>query len=163
MIRKTLTLVFAGLVLGACRPANTVTDEQRTAATAEVRQTLEALFAAMNAHDSDSVLSFYRNDPDLAYVGLIQPIVGKAAFARAAGPYYDRQPDVTFDVTVLHIQILSPTVAAAVTTGNSTENANLVWTHVFVKDADGRWLVAQEHEAWPDCVEAPTVSEHPGM
>jgi uncharacterized protein (TIGR02246 family) len=164
MFRNVVSFTLIGAALVACRPADTpVTDDQRTAAVTEVTQTLDDLFSAMNAHDGDGVLSFYRDDPDLAYVGLIQPIVGKAAFSRAAGPFYDREPDVTFEHTVLHIQVLSPTVAVTVTTGSSTKTESIVWTHVLVKNPDGRWMIAHEHEAWPSCVEVKTVEEHPGM
>lgn len=164
MFRKALSVLVVGATLAACRPAEpTVTDDQRTALTAEVNQTLADLFAAMNAHDGDAVVSFYRDDPDLVYIGLIQPIVGKSSFARVAGPYYDRHPEATFEYRVLHVQILSPTVAVTLTTGSSNKTETIVWTHVLVRDPDGRWLVAHEHEAYPSCVEVETVEDHPGM
>jgi uncharacterized protein (TIGR02246 family) len=163
MFRKALSVLLVGVSLAACQPPDsTVTDDQRTALTAEVNQTLADLFTAMNGRDGEAVLSFYRDDPDLIYIGLIQPIVAKETFSRVVGQWYRRNPGVSFEHQVMHVQILSPTVAATFTVGSSSERPSIAWTHVLVRGEDGQWKIVHEHEAWPQG-EAPEMGTHPGM
>ncbi len=147
---------------GACRPASTeLTDAQREAIVSEVNQAVGELIDAMNAHDGDRVVSYYMNSADFAYVGVTDITVGWEHFANLVGPWYGRNTDVTFDYEVLHIQVLSPTVATVIFQGSSTEAEFLMWTQVLVRGDDGQWAIALEHESWPECTEPPR--SHPDV
>ena len=136
-----------------------LTQARREALAEEVRAVMGQLTDAMNAHDPDRVLSFYRESEAFVYVGCTDPMFGWSTFSRLVAPYYRTNTDVTFHQEILQLQILSPTTAVVTLRGGSTEAEALFWTEVLVREADGRWLIAHEHESWPGCDEPPPL--HP--
>jgi hypothetical protein len=85
--------------------------------------------------------------------------MGFETFAERVTPYYRTNTEITFQQEILRIQILSPTSAVVTLKGSSTGAEHLFWTEVLVREADGRWLIAHEHESWPDCPAPPPL--HP--
>jgi uncharacterized protein (TIGR02246 family) len=155
-----LLTVFLALFATACDSApSPLTEGEREAIALEVEETLGQLTEAMNAHDSERVLAFFRNSDDFLYLGCTDFILGWEAFSRLLGPYYPANPDVVFQQEVVRTQVLSPTVAVAALRGSSTDAEALFWTEVLVREEDGRWLIAHEHESWPGC--SPPSAPHP--
>jgi uncharacterized protein (TIGR02246 family) len=159
MRSRVFALMFAVMAAG-CQPTAELTDAQRDEITSQANEAVNGLFGAMNAADSDQVLSHYVDGGDLAYVGTLSIGVGREGFAAMVESYYSRHPDVTFTHSIIHTQVLSPTVAVVFSEGGSSDAEYLVWTHVLVRADDGSWLIAYEHEAWPG---AEPPSRHPGM
>lgn len=154
-------LMLGTLAAGACRPAAPeLTDRQRHAIAQEVNQAVDGLFAALNAHDADRVLSHYVDGEDVAYVGTVSLTTGREVLASMVRQYQARHPEATFSHRIVHTQVLSPTVAVVFSEGSSSQAEHLAWTHVLVRGEEGRWLIAYEHEAWPG---ASPPSRHPGM
>ena len=152
-----IAILSTAVVTGACQPASTeLTDAQREAIAAEVNQTVAGLIEAMSAHAGDRVLGHYMNSDAFAYVSIVDAMVGWDGFAQTVGPWYDANPDVTFEYEILHTQVLSLDVATVVFRGSSTEAEALMWTQVLVRSEDGSWMIILEHESWPQCVEPPT-------
>ena len=152
------TLAIA-LIAGACQPvAPELTEAERDAIAAEVVEIIGELFEAMNAHDPELVLNHYLDSADFMYVGDTDSHVSRGWLERVVRSWYPGHTDVTFTHQVMHVQVLSPTVAAALTRGSSSEVPTLVWTHVLVRGDDGRWVIAHEHEATSD---EPPPAEHP--
>ena len=149
------------LLSGACTapPPSPFTGAQRDSLALEVRGVMADLTEAMNAHDPDRVLSFYRESEEFVYLGCTSLLFGSETFAVRVGPYYTNTPDVTFEQEILRIQVLSPTTAVVTLQGNSTDADALFWTEVLTRESDGRWLIAHEHESWPGCPDAPPL--HP--
>lgn len=149
----------AVLVAGACQPAAPqLTEAERDAIATEVVEVIGELFEAMNAHDPERILGHYLDTVDFVYVGGTDSHVSRDWLAAVVRRWYPRHRDVTFAHQVVHVQVLSPTVAAALTRGSSSETGTLVWTHVLVRGDDGRWVIAHEHEAGSD---EPPPAEHP--
>lgn len=140
----------------ACIPEPATLDQaQEEALATEVRETLAGLTEAMNDHDPERVLAFYRQDEEFIYVGCTYFMFGWETFSPRAGSYYIANPEVTFERELTQLQVLSPTVAVAALRGGSTEAESLFWTEVLVKE-DGVWKIAHEHESWPGCSPPPT-------
>jgi len=149
-----LTVVLALLSAACDSGAPPMTQAQRDSTALlvlEVEETISRLTEAMNAHDSEGVLEFYRNSEEFLFLGCTDFILGWDAYSRIVGPYYRRKEDVTFQQEVVRTQILSPTVAVVAVRGSSSAAEALFWTEVLVREEDGRWLIAYEHESWPDC------------
>jgi hypothetical protein len=155
-------VLFTGLFLFAtlaCAPASEELDPDRVQALKlEVQQTLSDLTEAMNRHDPNEVLSYYRSGEEFLYLGCTDVLLGWQAFSVRAGNYYRANPDVVFQQEVIRIQVLSPSVAVAALRGSSSEVEALFWTQVLVKE-DGAWGIAYEHESWPGC--SPPPVPHP--
>jgi ketosteroid isomerase-like protein len=117
------------------------------------------LTAAMNSHDPDSVLSFYLDSDEFVYVGCTDLMFGRDTYSTLVAPYYRNSTDVTFQQEILEIQVLNRTAAVVTLRGSSTEAPSLFWTEVLVRQDDGRWTIAHEHESWPGCDEPPAL--HP--
>ncbi|MGD2134837.1 MAG: nuclear transport factor 2 family protein [Gemmatimonadales bacterium] len=156
---RLLILIAALAALGCSARPGQLGEAERAVIVRDVRQAIDDLFAAMNAHDADAVLAHYRAVDDFAYVGVTDLQVGPEPFSARMRTWHDAHPDVVFDHQIVHIQVLSPTVAVAVVRGSSTDAEVLTWTQVFVRD-DGAWRIAHEHEAWPGS--EPTRGPHPG-
>jgi len=140
------------ILLPACGPGTeTLTEAQRNAIRAEVEETLVGLTEAMNAHDPDRVLAYFRDSEEFLYLGCTDFIMGWDAFSSRVGPYYTANRNVTFEQTIVRTQVLSPTVAVVALRGSSSDAEALFWTEVLVREKDGRWRISHEHESWPDC------------
>lgn len=126
-------------------------DAQRQAIAQEVEETLGRLTEAMNAHDPEAVLGFYRHSEEFVYLGCTDFLLGFDTFSTRVGPYYPAHPEVTFHQEVVRTQVLSPTVAVVALRGGSSAAEALFWTEVLIRSDDGRWLVSYEHESWPGC------------
>ena len=155
-----LSTVLLALLVTACDSAPPpLTEGERDAIALEVEETLGQLTEAMNAHDSERVLGFFRNSDDFLYLGCTDFIMGWDSFSRILGPFYPANPDVVFQQEVVRTQVLSPTVAVVAVRGSSSQAEALFWTEVLVREEDGRWLIAHEHESWPGC--SPPSTPHP--
>lgn len=149
------------LLAAACRTgAPALGEAERAVVVREVRRAIDDLFTGMNAHDADAVLDRYRTGDDFAYVGVTDPQVGPEPFTAHTRAWHQTHPDVQFEHEIVHIQVLNSTAAVAVVRGSSTEAPTLVWTQVYVRDGDGVWRIAHEHEAWPGS--EPARGPHPG-
>jgi len=160
-MRDGLPLIaFLALLVTACDSGpSPFTEADRDVIALEVEETLGQLTEAMNAHDSERVMGFFRNSDDFLYLGCTSFILGWDTFSSMVGPYYPANPDVVFQQEVVRTQVLSPTVAVVAVRGSSTEAAALFWTEVLVREEDGRWLITHEHESWPGC--SPPSPPHP--
>jgi len=159
MNHRAVTL--AALLLAACAPRSSELNDQTRAATVkEIRQAVDDLFDAMNAHDAERVLRRYQESDDFAYVGVNDVEVGWETFQQRTRQWYQQHPEDTFEHTLLHVHVLSPTVAVAIVRGSSSDAPQLAWTEVFVRDGR-RWKIAHEHEAWPGATPIGTAP-HPG-
>lgn len=141
------------LFLAACTagPAS-FTHEGRQALVGEITAAAGALTEAMNAGDSEAVLSFYRDTEDFTYIGCTGFILGGQAFARLVGPYYNPGRDEVFEQRIVRTHILGPDAAAVSLRGASSSGRALFWTQVWVRE-NGRWVITLEHESWPGCPE----------
>ncbi len=152
------------LAVGACQPASqALTDSQRAAITAELQAAVTSLFDAMNAHDAERLLGHYLNDEDFAYVGCTVLRLGWEGYATMARMWHRAHPEVTFEHEILHSQVIGPGAAVVTVEGSSTQAPYLMWSLVFTRGNDGAWLIAQEHESWPDCGEPPPPHPMTGM
>ncbi len=164
-----LTAILALLPLACDAGSAPLTQTERASIALEVEETLGRLTEAMNAHDSERVMGFFRNSDDFLYLGCTDFMFGWDTFSRLVGRYYSRSEDVTFQQEIVRTQVLSPTVAVVALRGSSTEAEAeaLFLTEVLVREEDGRWLIAHEHESWPGCSPPsdphPSTSEMPGM
>ena len=150
---------FLMLLTVACTPGGGGLDDTRKEALrSEVEETLAGLTEAMNGHDSEEVLEYFRESEEFLYLGCTDFLLGWEAFSRRAGMYYVANPEVVFQQEVVRIQVLSPTVAVAAIRGGSTDAEALFWTEVLVKE-DGNWVITHEHESWPGC--SPPTAAHP--
>jgi uncharacterized protein (TIGR02246 family) len=155
-------LVLPVLVLGACEapPAPlTSTQQEPDSVDAEVREVVAGLTTAMNAHDPERVLSFYLQSDEFVYVGCTDPMFGWDFFSTVVAPYYRTATDVTFQREILQLQLLGTDAAVVTLRGSSSEAPALFWTQVLVRQDDGTWVIAHEHESWPGCAEPPPL--HP--
>lgn len=155
------SVILVAVLLAACAPQGPeITDAARDAATRGVRDTVERLFDALNAHDADRVLSHYQKSDDFAYIGVTDVEIGWETFAMRTRQWHMTHTGTTFEHQLLHVHVLSPTVAVAIVRGSSSDAPQLTWTYVFVRDG-GDWKIAHEHEAWPGS--APReLRPHPG-
>lgn len=147
------------LVLGACDPQS-AQDLDVPQVTAEVEGAVASLFEAMNAGDVDAVLDHYMGDGNFLFAGVTRVLTDREAWSERVQLWYRVNDEVTFEHQLLSLQVLAPTVAVTAIQGGSTEAEFLLWTQTWVKDATGRWLIAAEHESWPECVDPPRA--HPG-
>jgi ketosteroid isomerase-like protein len=146
-------LCLAAPALSCTRAPAVLTDEEQRAVTAEVREAIIDLRAAMNAQDPQRVSTRYDRSGDFAYVGCTELILGGAEYRRITSPYYSASRSVTFEQEVVHIRALDRHAAVVAMRGSSTRAPHLFWTQVWIKDGSGRWVVGHEHESWPGCRE----------
>ena len=159
-MRNAALLAFLAIPLAvACSPEpEPFTQAQKNALAVEVRETLSGLTDAMNSHDPDSVMAYFRQSEEFLYLGCTYFMLGWETFSPRVWSYYIANPTVTFQQEVIRVQVLSPTVAVAALQGASSEAEALFWTEVLVKE-DGAWHIAHEHESWPGC--SPPSNPHP--
>jgi uncharacterized protein (TIGR02246 family) len=148
MRMRALCALAAVAALGACQPAREVDGARRAAIQKAVVETVDDLYAAMNAHDPDRVLDHYLKTDDLLYVGVGNSVLGWETFSSMTRPWYPMHPDVTFEYEIVRVQVLAPDVVTVTAKGSSTEAPFLMWTRTLVL-RDGQWLIALEHESWP--------------
>jgi uncharacterized protein (TIGR02246 family) len=144
------------LVLGAgaaCLPTSDASEldaTERAAIESEVREAVGGMFAAMNAHDADGILEHYTERDDFLYVGIVNPAPGRGLLEQLVRTWAGRDSTVTVSNQVVHIQVLSPTVATVFSQGGFSSNEHgSAWTHVLLREADGPWRIVLEHEGWP--------------
>jgi ketosteroid isomerase-like protein len=146
--------------LGACS-APTSQEIDVPQVTTEVEAAVASLFEAMSAGDGDAVMAHYIGEGNFLYAGVTRVATDWEAWSGQVKMWYRANAEVTFEHQLLSLQVLAPTVAVTAIQGSSTEAEFLLWTQTWVKDdATGRWLVAAEHESWPECVDPPRA--HPG-
>ena len=159
MRNAALLAILAIPLAVACSPEpEHITQAEKDALAVEVRETLSGLTEAMNSHDPDRVMAYFRQSEEFLYLGCTYFMLGWETFSPRVWSYHVANPKVIFQQEVVSIQVLSPTVAVAALQGGSTEAEALFWTEVLIKE-DGAWLIAQEHESWPGC--APPPNPHP--
>jgi uncharacterized protein (TIGR02246 family) len=149
------------LVVGAsCAPAPAAfTDADRERAEAEVRAASMALVDALNAHDADSVLTFYSLDDDFTYVPCTDMLFGGKLFSGITRNLHATYRDAVYTMEVRSLRLLGPD--AAVVSLSGTMLTPLFTTRVLRRGDDGRWRIVWEHESWPGC--ADPTPPHPGM
>jgi len=148
-------LVFAA----SCTPAPAAfTDADRERAEGEVRAASLALLDALNAHDADSVLTFYSLDDAFTYVPCTDMLFGGELFAGITRSLHASYRDAVYTMDVRSLRVLGPD--AAVVSLQGTMLAPLFTTRVLDRGDDGRWRIVWEHESWPGCAD-PTPA-HPG-
>ena len=150
-VRATATLLLLGAVSCSAPDESTPANEPGAVA-AEVAEAVAALTGAMNAHDRETVMSFYVDDPDFVYVGCTGFIFGGANFKRIVGSSYEANREVQFRQDVVNTKVLSPTAAVVTLRGGSTEAPDLFWTQTW-ESVEGQWRVVGVHESWPGCSE----------
>ena len=151
-MRSSITLAIplaAWITACGSPPSAALSDEQRQTLVTEVVETIDGLFAAMNAHDPDAVLEHYLDSETFTYVGVSSAIPTYDLLERNLRLWYARYPEALFEYEILEVRVLNPTTGYAVVRGSSTESDALMWTQVLVREADGRWVIALEHESWP--------------
>lgn len=160
-MRKHLLITLATTTMAAACQAGgtTVTDGQRAEIAAQVAQTIDSLFAAMNVGDVDAITSHYRKSDQLMSVTVAQDLKGWEAFSSVTRSFYQQHPDEKFQHRIVQTQVLAPNVAAVTMAGSATSADFLMWTDVLVRE-EGRWVITLEHESWPG---APAPSVHPAM
>ena len=152
MVRKSLPVLGSALLLIACASGPDARPSLDDAALMEeIQETLTGLTEAMNAHDPDAVMGFYRQSEEFVYLGCTSFLLGFDTFSSRVRPYYSAHPEVTFHQEIVQTEILSPTAAVVALRGGSSEAEALFWTEVLVRADDGRWLITYEHESWPGC------------
>ena len=156
-MRTGVLLAFLPLILAtACRSdGESFGQEQAEALEVEVRETLAGLTEAMNQHDPDRVLGYYKESERFLYLGCTYFMLGWETFSPRAWSYHVANPQVVFHQEVVEVQVVGPTVAVAALQGGSSEAEALFWTEVLVKE-DGAWKITYEHESWPGCPPPPT-------
>lgn len=158
-IVASMACILVFFTAAACSPGPAPFGQaQKDALRVEVEETLAGLTEAMNAHDPDAVLGYFRESDEFLYLGCTEIVVGWDAFSHRAAMYYVASPEVLFEQEVVRVQVLSPTVAVAAIRGGSTDVEDLFWTEVLVKE-DGDWVIAHEHESWSGC--SPPSAPHP--
>jgi uncharacterized protein (TIGR02246 family) len=142
------------LVLAACTPAQTgFTEAQRAQAESQVREVVAQLATAMNSQDPDQVFAHYRESREFVLIGCTDLMFGTEYFTRVLRPFLGSPREAPLEKEVLRIQILTPEAAVVTLQGGSAGGPPLFWTLVLVREGDGRWLVAHEHQSWPGCRE----------
>lgn len=148
------------LVAASCAPATPpFTDEDRAIAEAEVRAASLALVHAMNAHDADSILTFYQLDDSFTYVPCTDVLTGGDFFAGLTRSLHASYRDAVYTMRIASLRVVSGDAAVVSLEGSML--APLFTTRVLSRGDDGRWRIVWEHESWPGCPD-PTPP-HPGV
>jgi ketosteroid isomerase-like protein len=156
-----MLLCAVAVAAAACqRPTTEMTESDRDAIAGQVREAVDAYFAAQNSNDAEEVFQTYLHSEDFAYLGVNDVFVGWEGFSAMVTNWFRNRPDIKFEHQTQLIQVMSPSVAVATVRASSTEQEFLLFTQVYVKNDAGRWVVAHEHVSWP---EAPAPRRHPGM
>jgi uncharacterized protein (TIGR02246 family) len=147
------------LALAACAPAaqTSFTEAQRALAEAEVRDAVAQLTAAMNSQDPDRVFALYRESREFVLVGCTDLMFGTEYFTRVLRPFLGSPREAPLEQELLRIQVLNPETAVVTLRGGSAGGPPVFWTLVLIRERDGRWLVAHEHQSWPGCSEPARV------
>ena len=147
------------VVASSCTPAPApFTDDDRERAEIEVRAASMALVDALNAHEADSILTFYSLDDDFTYLPCTDFAFGGKFFAGMTRSLHASYRDAVYEMNVRSARVFAPD--AAVVSLQGTMLTALFTTRVLRRDDDGRWRIVWEHESWPGCAD-PTPA-HPG-
>ena len=147
------------LLAASCAPARPSLDEaEREAIASEVRVASAALVDALNAHDADSILTFYSPDADFTQVACTSFVFGGESFANLTRSLHANYRDAVYDMTIRDVLVLGPDAAVVALEG--TMLGPLFVTRALRRVDTGRWLVAWEHESWPACPSP--APPHPG-
>jgi hypothetical protein len=157
-----LSALAVCLATGACHATSgrELTEARRAAITNEVNQTVDSLFADMNAHDVDRIFAHYRESDDFLYVTVSETMRSWKTFSTVTRSYWAQHPDVTFKHHIVQTQVLAPNVAVVTMEGSATTAPYLTWTQVYVRE-NGRWVITLENESWPGA--RPPAPSHPAM
>lgn len=159
MRRLVASLLLAPLVASCAPSATPLTEKDRQAIVEEVTEAVGRLRDAMNAHDAERVMSFYDIGPDFIYVSCTDFFLG-TRYRTVASLYFRPSRGVTFEQELVQVKVLAPDAAVATIRGSSSQAPHLFWTQVWVRKADGGWIITQAHQSWPGCLEP--RSPHPG-
>jgi uncharacterized protein (TIGR02246 family) len=153
-----LRMLASLVALAACTPSQTVfTEAQRARSESEVRDAVAQLTAAMNSQDPDRVFALYRESREFVLVGCTDLMFGTEYFTRVLRPFLGSPREAPLEQELLRIQVLNPETAVVTLRGGSAGGPPLFWTLVLIRERDGRWLVAHEHQSWPGCPEPARV------
>lgn len=149
------------VLVAACAPASgPLSDAQTRAVDREVREASAALVDAMNAHEADTILSFYRLDDAFTYVGCTGMTFQASVFEGLLRGYHRNNPDAETAMSVQRLRVLDAGTAVVTLQGSSGDIEALFTTRVFQRGDEGGWQVVYEHESWPGCPDP--VRPHPG-
>jgi len=155
MRRWIPAVLWTLLPLSACvAPSTELSDVEALAVQEEVTATVDAFVEALNRHDPEEVMSFYAPEADLVRLGCTNIAVGLETIRQRITIYHQQRKDVTFSMEVAYVKPLTATSAVASVRGGTSNTAGLFWSLGMVEQPDGRWLIAYEHQSWPDCPEA---------
>jgi ketosteroid isomerase-like protein len=155
-----VVLCAVTVTTAGCQPPSAEpTEFDREEVVGEVREAVGGYFAAQNSNDAERVFDTYLQSEDFAYLGTTSVMAGWDRFSATVANWFRNRPDIAFEYEIALVQALSPTVAVATVRASSTQQEWLLFTQVYVRHDDGRWLVAHEHVSWP---EAPAPRRHPG-
>jgi uncharacterized protein (TIGR02246 family) len=148
------------LLLASCgAPTTDVSPELAAALEGEIREAAESYLAALNAHDAEVVMSHYVTDESVLQISCSELRLGHEFISSRAGPFHTQYPEMVFDMGVIHVRVLGPGSGLAVLRGTLPIDGVTI-TLAYETDGAGRWLIAHEHRAWPEC--PPPVTPHPG-
>jgi uncharacterized protein (TIGR02246 family) len=152
MSRRNLAASWTLVLAAACAvPDSLPNPDRETQLQDEVRTTVEAFVDALNAHDPEAIMEFYAPDVDLVRLGCTNVSVGRETIGARVYAYHERRTDVTFSMQVVYVKGLTPMSAIATVRGGTSNTAGLHWSLGMVKQPEGNWLIAYEHQSWPDC------------
>jgi ketosteroid isomerase-like protein len=154
MLKRFRPLALVTLLMtGACAEASpNLSEADRQVIVSEVTGVMDELLGAMNAHDTERVMSFYTDAPEFLALTCTSYITGGRNFKALVGPTYGPRTGATFEQRVVAVQALSSTAALVSLTGSSSKAPSLFWTRILTK-RDDRWLITYEHQSWPGCSE----------
>jgi len=136
-------------------PSLEVDEARKAEITQEVNQTVLAFVDALNAHDADAILAFYRLDEDLARVACTTIHGGAQVVEARIRSSATQNKERTFEMVPLHVRVLGPTSAVVSVLGRTSTTNGLAWTLGMELDRQGNWRIVHEHQSWPGC-EAPS-------
>lgn len=152
MSRRIPVVLWTLLALVACEPADPppsqtpLSDQQN-----EIRATVDAFVDALNSHDPDAIMEFYAPEVDLVRLGCTNVVIGRETIGARIAAYHRRRTDVTFSMEVMFVKRLTPVSAIATVRGGTSNTTGLHWSLGLVRQPEGDWRIAYEHQSWPDC------------
>ena len=152
MRRRIPAVLWTLLLAASCVPPDPApTADQDVVLMDEIGATVTAFVEALNAHDTDAIMEFYAPDVDLVRLGCTNVVIGRETIEGRIAIYHQQRKDVTFSMEVAYVKPLTPVSAIATVRGGTSTTAGLFWSLGMVKQADGQWRIAYEHQSWPDC------------
>ncbi len=157
-MRRLVLGVLSLAFLAACQPATTeLTEERRAAIEEELTQAFDGYAAVIRQLDQDGVLSFFQQSEDIAfaeYGAITRSWSALAELVRQSWPMYASVEN--FQWGDLHIQALTPHVAAVTTTfdfaASDTTGAPVAASGTFSAvwvQTDGEWKIVNLAETFP--------------